>query len=69
MAAYWALFSIFALGALFTHGGDAHRRATLPLIAAMVLLAVFIGLRWEIGPDWPVYRALSASSTMMVSGT
>ena len=58
MAAYWALFSIFALGALFTHGGDAHRRATLPLIAAMVLLAVFIGLRWEIGPDWPVYRAL-----------
>ncbi|MBV8908397.1 MAG: EpsG family protein [Sphingomonas sp.] len=58
MAAYWGLFSIFALGALLTHGGDGHRRPTWLLIAAMIGLALFIGLRWEIGPDWPTYRSL-----------
>ena len=58
MAAYWGLFSIFAIGALFRHGDDANRRAGLLLIISMVALALFVGLRWEIGPDWPTYRAL-----------
>src|SRR6478672_13915052 len=58
MAAYWGLFSIFALGALFRHGDDALRRAGLLFIVAMALLALFVGLRWEIGPDWPTYRTL-----------
>ena len=58
MAAYWGLFSIFTLGALFTHGGDGNRRAGLLLSFAMALLALFVGLRWEVGPDWPTYSAL-----------
>src|SRR3954453_8829022 len=58
MAAYWGLFSIFALGALFGHGRDANRRAGLLLGISMILLALFVGLRWEVGPDWPTYRAL-----------
>jgi len=58
MAAYWALFSLFASGALFRHSEEGDRRTGFLLIAAMCLLALFVGLRWEIGPDWPTYRAM-----------
>jgi hypothetical protein len=58
MAAYWALFSVFASGALFKHGGEGGRRPGIILILAMCLLALFVGLRWEIGPDWPAYWGL-----------
>jgi hypothetical protein len=58
MVAYWALFSIFASGALFKHAAEGGRRFGILLIVAMGLLALFVGLRWEIGPDWTTYRAL-----------
>src|SRR4051795_899964 len=58
MTAYWGLFSIFALGALFRHGEDGERHARPLFVVAMIALALFVGLRWEIGPDWPAYRML-----------
>jgi hypothetical protein len=58
MAAYWAIFSVFASGALFGHGAEGEKRAGALLIVAMCVLALFVGLRWEVGPDWATYRAM-----------
>jgi hypothetical protein len=56
--AYWALFAMFAAGAFITHGGDRAPGPKPLMIIAICLLALFVGLRWEIGPDWSNYRAM-----------
>ncbi len=56
MTAYWAIFSIFATGALLGHTREAMRRVGIPLLAAACVLTLFVGLRWEVGPDWVSYQ-------------
>ena len=54
MFPYWLIFSIFAVGSI----GRLRRNATaLPplFLVAMVFLAMFIGLRYEVGGDWKPY--------------
>ena len=59
MIAYWALFAMFAAGVFWTHGDDrAHGSSRALLIIAVCVLALFVGLRWEVGPDWSTYRSM-----------
>jgi hypothetical protein len=54
MLAYWLIFGLLALGALFGAPGERRQR---PLLWAMgVLLVLFVGLRFEVGADWPAYE-------------
>ena len=55
MLIYWVIFLIIATGALL-NGGQEHRRSSLLLLLlASLPTLLMIGLRWEIGPDWPGY--------------
>ena len=61
MLPYWILFGIFALAAVRAHEvevGERTRQAWL--IVASFLLTAFIGLRYEVGPDWDSYLNLFA---------
>lgn len=55
MFAYWLIFSIFALGSI----GKLKRPTSTgyePLfVVAVIVLALFIGIRYEIGGDWKPY--------------
>ena len=60
MFAYWMLFGVFAAGALLQprHHGDSRypsKRSALLLNLAAVMMALMIGLRFEVGGDWPTY--------------
>lgn len=52
MYPYWFLFAFFAAGA-FLQGETDRKRETSPFLAAgIVLIALMIGLRYEVGGDW-----------------
>jgi len=52
---YWSIFVVLAMGA-FLNEEDDTRRAWLPfLVLASLPMILMIGLRWQIGPDWPAY--------------
>ena len=53
MFPYWLLFSVFAVGALQSPRRVMHNRVLL--IAGSVLVALMIGLRYEVGGDWDAY--------------
>lgn len=55
MLIYWALFAFFALGALITSGAAA-RRSRVPLALGATVIAILVGLRYEVGADWPQYE-------------
>ena len=56
MIPYWLMFAVFALGAAFEQAGE--RRWRGALAAAFVVLALAIGLRWDVGADWPNYQRM-----------
>lgn len=60
MLAYWLIFTYFAAGSLLTHESRRSSRARTPVLlmfgAIMVCLA--IGLRYQVGADWPTYKLL-----------
>ena len=54
MFAYWLMFGLLAIGAMFAPA-DPQRMRRPALIVMALLLSLFIGLRFEVGPDWPGY--------------
>lgn len=58
MTAYWLVFAIFAFGSLLNSSGRQRQSSHLMLFAALVLLTLFVGLRWQIGPDWNNYKGM-----------
>jgi hypothetical protein len=56
---YWLLFSVFAAGSLqyHRHGGLGRQENPLLLVAGL-LVALMIGLRFEVGGDWATYETI-----------
>lgn len=54
MLPYWFVFGLFALGSLGWRGGNSGR-LSLPLKISVVILTLFIGLRYDVGADWSGY--------------
>lgn len=62
MLAYWIMFGLLALGAIFAAPGERRKR---PLLwATGLLLVLFVGLRFEVGADWPAYEYIFSSANM-----
>jgi hypothetical protein len=56
---YWLLFAYFAGGALLSEPlRGPHRRISPFLVAGIVLIALMIGLRYDVGADWETYKLL-----------
>ena len=56
MLPYWLLFVMFAAGAIAVRESPGGSSQSRPLLYfAAVLMACFIGLRYDVGPDWPAY--------------
>ena len=68
MLVYWLIFLVLAAGALLARS-DVDRRS-LPLFVALasVPTVLMIGLRWEVGPDWPAYTDIYRYSTLFTLG-
>ena len=59
MFPYWLLFAYFAGGALLSKTLRGPHRPPSPfLVAGMVLIALMIGLRYEVGADWDSYKLI-----------
>jgi len=59
MFPYWVLFTIFAAGAIAVREQVGAAARSRPLLAfAAILMTIFIGLRYEVGPDWPAYNLI-----------
>ena len=60
MAAYWLLFIYFAIGGMLAREAVPGRRsgASLPILFGATLVALAIGLRYEVGGDWETYKFL-----------
>lgn len=59
MLPYWIIFGAFAAGALLYKPWN--RRGQLPitpLLIPVALLTLFVGLRYEVGADWPSYEGI-----------
>lgn len=56
MLIYWALFGYFAVGALLSRPGEGQRRPKPLLVIGVIVTALLIGLRYEVGGDWPNYE-------------
>ena len=69
MLPYWVLFMMFAVGAVAVRdqpGGVARSRPLLFFAAA--LMALFIGLRFEVGPDWAAYLEIYKAASRLDPG-
>lgn len=57
MLLYWALFGYFAVGTLLARPRpDEPRFRSTSLKFGLLLIALAIGLRFEVGADWPAYE-------------
>jgi hypothetical protein len=56
MTTYWIVFFLFAGLAFIEHRGKSDLNSTPLLLLGAIFLTLFIGLRWQIGPDWEPYR-------------
>jgi hypothetical protein len=56
MFPYWALFTIFAAGALLNTGTAPRKRISSLLVIALVAVTVMIGFRYKVGGDWDNYQ-------------
>jgi hypothetical protein len=56
---YWLLFSVFAAGALQHRRRSSLHGQTAPLLGtAAAVVALMIGLRYEVGGDWETYLSI-----------
>jgi hypothetical protein len=56
MLPYWLLFAVFAAGAIAVRGSAGGPSPSRPLLyLAAMLMTAFIGLRYDVGPDWEAY--------------
>lgn len=56
MLAYWALFAFFAVGSAFDVKNPPDFRRARPLwLLGGLLIALMIGLRYQVGADWTAY--------------
>ena len=55
MLVYWILFLLIAGGALMARSDADGRSWPLFIAFASIPTILMIGLRWEVGPDWPAY--------------
>ena len=63
MLVYWLMFAFFAAGALTERPGENRRyRRDLVLRFGGVLIALLIGLRFQVGADWRPYEYIFAHS-------
>jgi hypothetical protein len=60
MLPYWALFSVFATGALLGSGRTIRGRASLLFLTALVVTVLMIGFRFKVGGDWGNYQGIYA---------
>lgn len=60
MLPYWILFSLIAIGSLPTTpaSGDGQKKGEVGLIFVMVLIAIMIGTRFNVGADWTGYSGM-----------
>jgi len=53
---YWLLFIYFAAGGLIEHDFEGrHTKRSIPLVIGALIIALMIGLRYEVGGDWRTY--------------
>lgn len=60
MLVYWLLISLFAIGALLAKRDERGTASALPLVIGGLVLAIVIGLRFEVGGDWAGYGRMFA---------
>ena len=61
MFAYWALFSYFMVGSLSERSSNrGHRISSFFLLVGAIVVALLIGLRFQVGGDWSQYEQLFA---------
>jgi len=56
MVTYWIVFLLFSGMAFIEARHSPDDRLSTPFFLGALLLALFIGLRWQVGPDWEPYR-------------
>lgn len=61
MFPYWLLFSVFLAGSLQNPGIQRRTKVTPLSWAAIVLTALMIGFRYEVGGDWKNYQTIYQS--------
>ncbi len=55
---YWFLFAGFAIFALVEQNDERGTRSPLLMVFAGIILALFIGLRFDVGGDWDAYKLM-----------
>lgn len=58
MLVYWLMLGYFAAGSFFYRPPLSQKVGSFPLIVGAALVAVAIGLRYEVGADWEAYKFL-----------
>jgi hypothetical protein len=65
---YWLIFLALAAGALLARSDVDQRSLPLFVALASIPTVLMIGLRWEVGPDWPAYTDIYRYSTFYTFG-
>jgi hypothetical protein len=69
MYPYWLLFAMFAAGAITVGESASGPSRSRPfLFLAALLMTAFIGLRYEVGPDWATYIEIYKSVSRLDLG-
>lgn len=68
MLVYWLIFLVLAAGALMTRSDHDRRAGPLFFVLASLPCILMIGLRWEVGPDWPAYTEIYKYTTFFSLG-
>jgi hypothetical protein len=55
---YWMIYGMWAAGALHYARSESHHRNRIAFVAAAVLTALFVGLRYDVGGDWGAYQGI-----------
>lgn len=59
MIPYWLLFGYFLFGAVLSNGSAGGRQpASLPILFGALVIALMVGLRFDVGADWASYEFL-----------
>ena len=60
MLVYWLVFGVLALFAVIERPSARDSKSPLPLLFGGLMLAIMIGLRFEVGGDWGSYQRMFA---------